>query len=125
MGWPIAGPLKSANRRPLQSHAVADQLLLDGRSMVRQRQATQRRKARLIAGVFTAVAVGMIGLVTLLRVRDAQHRLENHLRTAGQSSEDVRRISRARRWVWTAASAVFLVALGYAIVALVAIARLG
>ena len=125
VGWPIAQPSPASQHEPQSSWTVADRMLLDGHALVSALHATQRRKARLLAGLFAAAAVGLMAMLAVHRIRSAQDRLESHLRRVGQGRTDVLRVSAGRRWVWAALAVVLLLALGYSIIALVAMARVG
>ena len=124
VGWPIMLPSRMGHTLQ-ESFTVADRLLLDGRPLIRHLQQNQRRRAQWLAGLFCALAVLLVAVLTLSRARSAHHHLVRHLRAAGQSDADVVRVAGERRWLWVTALAIFLLALGYAIVALVAIARVG
>lgn len=123
VGWPIP-PTSVIERGLSQTLTVKDQLLLDGRPLVRLRQESQRRRARWLAGFFCVLAVVVLAILTLSKTRSAERALVGHLRGAGQGDLDVARIAGTHHWLWVAVLAVFLMALGYAVVALVAIARL-
>jgi hypothetical protein len=124
VGWPIMLPSRKGHTLQ-ESYTVADRLLLDGRPLIRHLQQNQRRRAQWLAGLFCALAVLLVAVLTLSRARSAHHHLVRHLRAAGQSDADVVRVAGESRWLWVTALAIFLLALGYAIVALVAIARVG
>lgn len=125
VGWPIP-PEPAARREPLPvAMTLADQLLLDGRPQVRAQDAAQARAARILAGVFAAVAVALMAVLTLVQTTGARRRLEEHLARAGQSDDQVRQVTGSRHWTWVSVLAVVVIALGYAIVALVAMARIG
>jgi hypothetical protein len=125
VGWPIGSEPSATTDAPPLAMTVADQLLLDGRPLVRSREAARQHKARVLAGFFATVAMTLMAVLVLTQTTGARHRLEHHLAEAGQSAEAVRRVTGSRRWIRVSVLAVFLIALGYAIVALVAMARIG
>jgi hypothetical protein len=124
VGWPIGAEPSVLGDPPPVAMTVADQLLLDGRPLVRAREAARQHKARVLAGAFAGVAMTSMAILVLSQTTGARHRLEQHLAGAGQSAEEVRRVTGARHWIWISVLAVFLIALGYAIVALSAMARI-
>jgi hypothetical protein len=125
VGWPIGSEPSPLTDVPPLAMTVADQLLLDGRPLARAREEARQHKARVLAGLFAVVAVTLMAVLTLTQTTGARRRLEQHLASAGQSEEEVRRVTGTRRWIWVSVVAVFLIALGYAIVVLVAMARIG
>jgi hypothetical protein len=125
VGWPVGSELAVAMGEPPLAMTVADQLLLDGRPLVRAREVARQHKARVLAASFAAVAVTLMAVLLLTQTTGARHRLEHHLAEAGQSEEDVHRVTGRRYWIGLSVLAVFLIAVGYAMVALVAMARIG
>ncbi|MBN1606707.1 MAG: hypothetical protein JW940_08735, partial [Polyangiaceae bacterium] len=124
LGWPIGSEPSALTDTPPLAMTVADQLLLDGRPLVRAREGARQRKARVLAGLFAAVAMALMAVLTLTQTTGARHKLEQHLAEAGQNADEVRRVTGTRHWIGISVLAVFLIALGYAIVALVAMARI-
>lgn len=128
VGWPLASPVEA----PLSTFTAADQLLLDGRQLGFARDAQRRARARLLAGGFALGAALLAGLLLTLEARDAERRLGRHLVEAGVADgdpansltrDDARRMDAGHRRPWVVAIAIVCVALGFVMIALVALQR--
>jgi hypothetical protein len=120
VGW----PLRVSGSGPHHTFDVADRLLLDGLGLGYAREQGRRRNARWLAGVFTALALGLTLLLVRGRVHASQRELELHLRRTGANENDVERMQRqpgALRWL----VAGLCIALGFIVVALVVMYRIG
>jgi hypothetical protein len=121
VGWPLRpkGP-----GEPLATLTIPDQLLLDTLPQGFARDAERRKYARWLAGVFTALSVALAYALLASRARAAQAALEAHLARAGAGLEGVERAAGRGLGLWLVIAALCL-ALGFTIVALVAIYRIG
>jgi hypothetical protein len=87
------------------------------------RDAERRKYARWLAGVFTAFSVALAYVLLASRARAAQAALEAHLARAGADLEGVQGI--VVRDGFRLVIAALCLALGFTIVALVAVYRIG
>jgi hypothetical protein len=126
VGWPLRVPASSSpSASPPIARSVPDRLLADGLGIGFAEEARRRSRARHLALGFTALAA-LLAVVLLLREgRRAAHVLDEHLREAGAEAEVVDAIAqRKSRWIG-AVIALLCIAMGFAIVALVALYRIG
>lgn len=119
VGW----PLEASSGEPPRSRLVPDRLLLDGLVEASALDRARRRQAQVFAGLFSLGAVMLLGAGLTLRALRARARLDASLRGAGQSTQEVER-AMAGGFGATLAVAILCVALGFAVVALIAILRL-
>lgn len=122
VGWPLheaSGPL---DVEPARARAVPDRLYFDGLGLGFAADAARRQKARQLALGFTLLA-GLLAAVLLVREgqRSASD-FERHLRAAGADAELRTKMS-SSRWLGVAV-AVLSVAMGFAVVLLVAMYRM-
>lgn len=122
VGWPLR--VKLGDGDPPRERVVPDRLLLDGLIDAGRRDAARRRRARLLAGLFSAFAAALVGVLLVLRVKKAEADLAEHLARHSESSEEAREIP-ARGTGWVLLIAVLCLALGFLVVALVAMYRIG
>lgn len=122
VGWPLR--VRLAERDPPKDRVVPDRLLLDGLVDATRRDQARRRRARLLAGLFSAFAALLVGVLLVLRVRKSQTALAEHLARSADESEHTEHIQ-ARGTGWVLLVAVLCLALGFLVVALVAMYRIG
>ena len=120
VGWPCGDAPP-----PQPTFAVADQLLLNGLIYSFRDESARRDKARYVATGFGAAAALLTALLLWLTVRRARAQLNRHLRAAGSDGETIQRVVEGRAWGIWLVIAVFSVLLGFAVVSLTALARLG
>lgn len=123
VGWPLhtVGP----GGAPPQTFTVPDRLLLDGSAQGAERERQRRERARLLAGVVSAVGALLVALLVIDRVRTSRERLAEHLnRTSGGQAAALAAISGGRSLFWLVV-AVLCIALGFAVVTLIAMYRMG
>lgn len=121
VGWPLAPSVDTAE--PLRTWTVPEALLLDG--LIRGYALDQRRKlrARLLAGVFTAAAAGLLVVLLVLTVRRSEADLAAHLREASDGAAvQTEQIQRSTGLALLAAA--LCMVLGLASVALIAMYRI-
>jgi len=126
VGWPLRVPaLDAPSSSPPVARSVPDRLLADGLGIGFAEEARRRARARHLALGFSALAA-LLAVVLLLREgRRAAHVLDEHLREAGAEAEVADAIAqRKSRWIG-ALIALLCIAMGFAIVALVALYRIG
>ena len=103
---------------------VPDRLLLDGLVEAAARDEARRGQARLLAGLFSAFALALVAVLLVLRVKKSEAVLAEHLARTGDGSDQTQQI-RERGTGWLLLVAVLCLALGFLIVALVAMYRIG
>jgi hypothetical protein len=119
VGWPLVA---RTDGEPATTFDAADVLLLDGRARGAARETARRSRVRWATAAFCAVAV-LLQLALLLfqaRVRDSE--LDEHLARHGVEGEALERLAPARKR--SIALAVAAVALGFLLLAIVAMIRL-
>ena len=121
VGWPIS---RARGDDPAETLAVPDRLLLDTLSQGYERDLARRRRARWIAGAFTAGSLALVWLLMVGRARAAQAELDAHLARAGAKLEDAQLIASSRIG-WSILVAALCIALGFLVAALVTIYRIG
>jgi hypothetical protein len=119
VGWPVR-----VGEQPARTFDVPDSLLLDGMRRGFDEDMARRQRARLLAGVFTLFALLLIVTLMRYRVRAAEHQLSEHLREAGASPEEVEGTQPPRTGVALLVAALCL-ALGFVVILLVALLRIG
>ncbi|MBI3200413.1 MAG: hypothetical protein HYZ29_02650 [Myxococcales bacterium] len=120
VGWPIAGP---SDGEPPKARAVPDRLLLDGLTLGFAAETKRRQEARHVALGFTLLA-GL--LAAALLVREGQRsacELDEHLKAAGAEPSQ-RQEQAKKRWLGLIV-AVLCVGMGFAVLLLVAMYRMG
>jgi hypothetical protein len=122
VGWPLRVPT-FAREDPPSTFQVPDQLLLDGLGVGEGAEAARRSRARAIAAGFTILALILASLIVIVRARGADRRLRAHLDAAGAGAETRDLIAHQRAGA-RVALAVLCIALGFAVIALVALHRL-
>ena len=123
VGWPLR---VDARGEPPTTRAVRDRVLLDGLQGAYAADAARRLRARLVAGVFTVFAAALVGLLLFRRVRKAQVEIERHLREASDEPDDAEKVRPAGGLRLAAVGiALLCVMLGFAVVALIAIYKIG
>lgn len=120
VGWPMH-PDAGGHGPPPRTFDVADVLLLDGVALAEAREHERVRRVRWLAVVFAAAAMGLVVTLLAARVRAAQKELSEHFRAAG--ARDGARERMAPRGALLALIGIFCVALGFALIALLAMAR--
>jgi hypothetical protein len=121
VGWPLE-PKRLGE--PRETLTIPDRLLLDTLPQGFARDAERRKYARWLAGAFTALSVALAYALLSSRARAAQAALEAHLARAGADLEGVERAANRGLGLWLLIAALCL-GLGFTIVALVAIYRIG
>lgn len=120
VGWPIG---ELGDGEPPKTRAVPDRLLLDGLTLGFATETARRGQARHVALGFTLLA-GL--LAAALLVREGQRsasELDEHLRAAGAEPAE-RQEQAKRRWLGLVV-AVLCVGMGFAVLLLVAMYRMG
>jgi hypothetical protein len=123
VGWPLRVP-NEPHGRPATTLEVADRLLLEGLARGERVESERRKSARLIAGGYTLLALLVASLIVIVRARSAEARLRRHLADVGTDQDTRDRIAQRRPLLWIVI-AVLCIALGFAVIALVALYRLG
>lgn len=122
VGWPLGVELGGGD--PPSARVVPDQLLLDGLIDASHRDQARRKRARLLAGLFSIFALALVAVLLVLRVRKSERELSDHLARAGEGSDETERIAE-RGTGWLLLIAVLCLGLGFLVVALVAMYRIG
>lgn len=117
VGWPLTLDVDDA-----LTFDVYDRLLLDGAPQAYARSQRVYRHARWLAGGYALVSLALVLVLLLVRVRTADARLARHL--ASESASD-KRPPAALRFGLTFVVAVLCVSLGFLLVLLVALYRIG
>lgn len=122
VGWPLrAAPLGAA---PLRSRVVVDPLLVDGTLRAEAIDGRRRTQARWIAGGVTLIAFVLASILFGYEGRRSRIVLETHLAESFlEEGADERISDRPARW-WGVLIAILCVALGFLVVALVALHRI-
>lgn len=124
VGWPLRLPQRPHGEPP-RTLAVPDRLLLDGLPRGAAAEEARRDRARLIAGGYSLIALTLASLIVALRARRADTRLRAHLESAGAEQDSRDRIAQRRVGPVAVAVAVLCITLGFALIALLALYRLG
>jgi hypothetical protein len=121
VGWPLR---PDPSGEPRETLTIPDQLLLDTVPQGFARDSERRKRARWLAGVFTALSAALAWALLISRARAAQAALEQHFARAGEGLEGVERAAGRGLGLGLLIAALCL-GLGFTIVALVAIYRIG
>ncbi len=122
VGWPLRVP--AARGGPPDERVVPDRMLLDGLVDAARRDQARRRRAQLLAGLFSAFAAVLAGVLLVLRVKRSEAALAAHLARVGEGDEQTEHVQ-SRGTGWLLLVAVLCLALGFLVVALVAMYRIG
>lgn len=122
VGWPLRWP-KSPHGDPPLTFEAPDRLLLDGMPLGERAETERRGSARAIAAGFTLLALLLASVIVVTRARRADVQLRAHLAAAGEGEESRDRIAEGRGGR-VITLAVVCIALGFAVIALVALYRL-
>jgi hypothetical protein len=117
VGWPLRLPADEA-----RTFDAYDRLLLDGAPAGYARNQRVYRQARWLAGGYAALALALVVVLLLRRVRGADERLARHLKREGPPGE---RPLAAQRVGFALVVAVLCVSLGFVLVLLLALYRIG
>ncbi len=117
VGWPLRFPADGA-----RSFDAYDRLLLDGAPAGYEANQRVYRQARWLAGGYAALALALVVVLLLWRVRSADERLARHLKSEGSPGE---RPAAAQRVGFALVVAVLCVSLGFLLVLLLALYRIG
>jgi hypothetical protein len=123
VGWPIAQ--SDAGGEPGVARAVPDRLLLDGLIAGERAEAARRAEAKLLAFGFSALAAVLAIVLLVLESRRSAERLARHLRSAGADASEIRAMSPRAARLLGLGVALICVAMGFAVVALIAMYRVG
>lgn len=121
VGWPLRVQLGDGD--PPDERVVPDRLLVDGLVGAARRDQARRRRAQLLAGLFSAFAAALVGVLLVLRVKKSEAELAAHLARAGEGEATDQIQLRGTGWLLLVA--VLCLALGFLVVALVAMYRIG
>jgi hypothetical protein len=122
VGWPLAPPVAGAE--PQRARVVVDPLLIDGTFRAEALDGQRRSRARWLAGGVTLVAILLASILLSLESRRSRTVLEAHLEESLLEEGAGERIGdKNGRW-WTLLVALLCVALGFLVVALVALHRI-
>ena len=116
VGWPIDAA------QPTQTFDAREELWLDGLPQAYTTSLVRPRHARLLAGAFAVLALGLAVVLFTGRVRAADRALASHLRETAEG--EVERF-RVRQSVLALVTAALCIALGFVLVGLVSLARPG
>jgi hypothetical protein len=119
VGWPL---VSRATVEPATTFDVAEKLLLDTALDARRRIAAWRAKVRNWVLAFIALCALATTVTLLHRVRASRRRLDVHLRRSGTQPAELAEQSRG---AWRDALGVVLVVLGFALLAVFVLYRLG
>jgi len=116
VGWPIdpTGPMSTFDAR--------DDLLLDGLPQAYAASLVRPHRARVLAGIFAVLALGLAVVLFTGRVRAADRALAAHLSDTAEGDVERFRIRQSALGLVTAA---LCIALGFVLVGLVSLARPG
>lgn len=118
VGWPLA----AAGETPSTSFDAVDALLLDGRRLGALRERARRSRVRWATGAFCSIAL-LIEILLLTRLtRASDRRLDRHLEREGLYGEEAQRLAPRRSPALLLALGA--IALGFLVMAIVAIVRL-
>jgi hypothetical protein len=122
VGWPLRPG--AAGGEPLRSRVVLDPLLADGTLGAEAVDGQRRTRARWIAGGVTLIAVILASVLFGYEGRRSRLVLEAHLEESFLEDGASERISDRPGRMWGVAIAILCVALGFLVVALVALQRI-
>jgi hypothetical protein len=121
VGWPLRVPTGPLDAGAARARAVPDHLLLDGTHLGFAMDSARRSRARWLAIGFTLAALFLGGTLLVREGRRAARELDEHLRRAGAEARDQLAPS---RWIG-AVIAIACLAMGFAVILLVAMYRMG
>lgn len=116
VGWPIDAPV------PARTFDAREELWLDGLPQAYATSLERPRRARLLVGAFVVLALALAVVLFTGRVRAADRALATHLSETAEG--EVSRFQ-ARQSVLALVTAALCIALGFVLVGLVSLARLG
>jgi len=116
VGWPVGFEV------PTATFDAKDVLLLDGLPSAYERSRERPRRARLLAGLFALLSLTLALVLLTQRVRRADARLVAHFRDEGV--KDSRRFRLERSGLMLVV-AILCVGLGFVLIALITLARIG
>jgi hypothetical protein len=120
VGWPLEDV--RATQEPRKTWTVPDRMLFDGLVQGHARDTERKARARLLAGGFSAGAAVLMALLLLASVRMADADIATRLRELEQLPEFGVKVLLPRGWALLVAAV--CIALGCAVVALVAMQRI-
>ncbi len=120
VGWPLE-PV--AGGEPEQTFDAVEALLLDGRPRALAREARRRARVRWVIGAFSATALAIELLLLVAFTRRSDRALDAHLAEAGMDARDASRLAPKRSPAVVVA--LLAVALGFLVVALIGMLRIG
>lgn len=120
VGWPLREPAEGELAR---TRAVPDQLLLDGLTLGFGAETARRQKARWVALGFTLLAALLAAALLVREGQRSASELDRHLLAAGADPVE-RREQAKERWLGLVV-AVLCVAMGFSVLLLVALYRMG
>lgn len=123
VGWPLDATSGPLDAEPPLARAVPDRLHLDGLGLGFAADAARRQKAKNLAVGFTLLAVLLAAALLVREGRRSARELDEHLRASGADGGGQHE-SAASRWLGLAV-AILCVAMGFAVVLLVAMYRMG
>jgi hypothetical protein len=116
VGWPID------STSPMSTFDARDELLLDGLPQAYAASLERPHRARVLAGIFAVLALGLAVVLFTGRVRAADRALAAHLSDTAEGDVERFRIRQSALGLVTAA---LCIALGFVLVGLVSLARPG
>ena len=125
VGWPLGSSTDPLAVDPPLARSVPDRLLVDGLLLGFRADAERRQRARHLALGFTLLA-GLLAAVLLVREgRRSAAQLDAHLRRAGASDDEADAIAQKKsRWLGVVV-ALLCIGMGFLVVLLVALHRIG
>ena len=126
VGWPVASIerdfLAGKLRQPPRSKVFTDELELDGLGPLLRHEAARQARVRRLTALFVGTAMTLVIMVLMLRVRESDLRLRNHLKQTA-AGEDQGIAATRKSTILSTAVAVLCVMLGFLILALLAMLR--
>jgi hypothetical protein len=119
VGWPLVAP---AGAEPRSTFDAVDALLLDGRRLGGARERGRRTRVRWATAAFCAVALLAEIFLLLKLTSESDRRLDRHLEREGMAGDEALRL--APRRSPTLLLSLAAVALGFLVMAIVALLRL-
>ncbi len=123
IGWPLFGDVSG---EPPRTFAPRDRLLLDGLVAAHALDQARRSRARWLAVIFCAAAAGLVGLGLWHTARSSAAQIAAHLeRMSAEESSEERSKPAQGGTLLAVGIAVLCVALGFTVIAVVAMFRVG
>lgn len=121
VGWPIQNHPAG---EPAPTFLVHEALVLDGTPQWHRKDTLRRRKAQLLAGLFTVSALVLAVALLFRRAKRSQQRLRAHLAAQAREMGDDAplAVENKRDWLWLVV-AVLSLTLGFAVVGLLSLFR--